>query len=524
VWHVDPSVDSTIAEPGSVAVRRSWRGLGGPSIRSHRVDPVNHVESERAATSGDALALVRELVEALDEHRIRYCHWKSTRFLDRSLSGDNDLDLLVHRDDAETFVSIMSALDFKQARLRDHELPGIDDYYGYDPTADVVVHVHAHYRLVIGDDLTKNYRLPLEEAVIADSLQEGPLPVPIPEAELFLLLVRLVVKHCTWDAALLRRSSIPPSAREELSFLRARADHATVRTIFRDDLPRVTEALVDECSAALEPDSTFVRKVRTGRHMSRALRPYARRPRPVDVALKVGRFLSTGTRRRLGARRPRRRLVASGPIVAVVGSDGAGKSTLVHGLDGWLGRYVASRAIHLGRPPKTWSTWTVRATMKLTKSLARGDRATGVERTLRMLLAVSIARDRRLAYTSALRASLAGVVVVSDRFPIRDLTLMDGPRVPQLAGNRNGRLIRGLIRSERRQYDCFVAPDLLIALAVDFDTAATRRADEEGDLLRSRWEDVERVDWEALGAHVLDGSGDAAVVLARAKRLVWASL
>ena len=477
-----------------------------------------------APRSDGVLAVVRELLRKLDEYDVTYCHWKSTAFLHRSLRGENDLDLLVHRDDANHFAQVLHGLGFKHARVRKDEVPGIADFYGYDPDADVVVHVHAHYRLVIGDDLTKNYRLPLEGVLLETRTRGGGLPVPAPETELFLLLIRLVVKHCTWDAVLLRRSRIPPAAREELSFLRARADDAKLRAIARDELPRVNDVLLAECVHALEPDADLRRRVRAGSLLTRALRPYARRPRTVDVGLKVGRFVASGTRRRLGVHPSRRRLVGGGPLIAVVGSDGAGKSTLVNGLEIWLERYLAVRSVHLGRPPRSWSTWAIRAALKATSSVSSVWDAASAKRALRMLLATSIARDRQLAYTSALRGVLAGEVVVCDRFPLRELTLMDGPRVEGWAGDRRGRLFRRLVELERRYYDCFTAPDLLIALDVKLETAASRRSDEDGDLLRARWEDVARIDWEGLGAHVFDAQEDAEIVLAHAKRLVWARL
>ena len=45
-----------------------------------------------------ALDLVVKLCETLAAQKIDYCHWKSNTFLDRSASGDNDLDLLINLD------------------------------------------------------------------------------------------------------------------------------------------------------------------------------------------------------------------------------------------------------------------------------------------------------------------------------------------------------------------------------------------------------------------------------------------
>ena len=47
------------------------------------------------------LSAVINLCETLKTDGINYCHWKSNAAIDRSASGDNDLDLLVSRADAQ---------------------------------------------------------------------------------------------------------------------------------------------------------------------------------------------------------------------------------------------------------------------------------------------------------------------------------------------------------------------------------------------------------------------------------------
>ena len=99
-----------------------------------------------------------------------------------SASGVNDLDLLVDRRDLPRFLAALSALGFKQARpqRRGRQVPGVVHFYGLDLPTGKLVHVDAQAQLVLGDDTTKNVRLPLERAYLA-SCTPGPLfPVPAP--------------------------------------------------------------------------------------------------------------------------------------------------------------------------------------------------------------------------------------------------------------------------------------------------------------------------------------------------------
>src|SRR5689334_5320608 len=92
-----------------------------------------------------ALGLIARLCKTLEIEGVAYCHWKSNNALDRSASGDNDLDLLVSRAHGQCFAEIMGRLELKEVEASPiQRLPGVLSYYGYDKEADCLVHVHAH--------------------------------------------------------------------------------------------------------------------------------------------------------------------------------------------------------------------------------------------------------------------------------------------------------------------------------------------------------------------------------------------
>jgi hypothetical protein len=138
-----------------------------------------------AGGAGRTLELVDELCRALDAAGVRSCHWKSNEALDRSASGDNDLDLLVHRADVSAFEEVLARLGFREAHLPPWKrLPGIWHAYALDRASGRLVHVHAHYQLVVGDDMTKNYHLPIEDPYLASTVPTPRIRVPAPEIEL----------------------------------------------------------------------------------------------------------------------------------------------------------------------------------------------------------------------------------------------------------------------------------------------------------------------------------------------------
>src|SRR5438094_276550 len=81
---------------------------------------------------------------------------------------------------------------------------------------------------VVGGDTTKNFWLPIEVAYLASRTSGELLPVPAAEYELAVLVLRMVLKHSTWDAILQARGSLSASERRELAWLSARAEWPAV--------------------------------------------------------------------------------------------------------------------------------------------------------------------------------------------------------------------------------------------------------------------------------------------------------
>ena len=501
-----------------------------------RSGPLTTVITPEQEAHRSSLALVQELSDALETEAITYCHWKSNAFLDRSRRGENDLDLLVRRSDIGGFTIVMNRLGFKQATRPSGALPGIEDYYGYDRSSDQIVHVHAHYQLVVGDDLTKNYRIPLETAFLLTTIRDGEFRIPIPELELILLVIRLTLKHSTWDALLARSATVPGSAREELAFLQARADEGLLYALLREHLPFVDRGAFDAAmdSLALTAAKSTRARIRASRRLVRQLAACARRSRATDIRSKLWRRAAGTARARLRLAPRRKRLTGGGAIIAVVGADGAGKSTCIDGLYSWLSKDFVAEKVHLGKPPRSTLTMLIGVLVRISRGTAivagRSSRDETVEppskSRARALAALALGRDRYLAYRRAQRLSGTGGVVICDRFPLPQLTLMDAPRAARyLPAAGRSRLDDRLASLEERYYRALAPPDVLVVLRVDPEIAVARKPDESAEFVRRRWREIWKVDWEDTpAAHVIDAGRPPEDVLRAVKSLVWSEL
>jgi thymidylate kinase len=496
------------------------------------------------------LNLIRLLCQALAEEEITYCHWKSNNALDRSASGDNDLDLLISRVDAGRFTEILYRLGFKQTRAPfDKQMTGVSDYYGYDVQADKWVHVHAHYQLIMGHDMTKNFHIPIEEPYLKSAVQDTLFKVPAVEFEFIVFILRMVLKHSTWDAIIGREGKLKSSERRELVYLQSRSDQNRVKEILKLYLPVIDTKLFGDCVKVLQPGCSTWTRVKTAQRLQIRLRANTQYSLPIDTFLKFSRRTVLMFRRRIFKSSSKYRPEIGGMIIAIVGGDGAGKSTVIEALHAWLSKNFETTRVHMGKPAWSWTTIVIRSFLKIGQLLKLYPLETSFNETLDqksplspgypyLLREVCRARDRYHNYLKARRFAANGGIVIFDRFPLQQIQLMDGAQCkrfisklmekPQgnqfMSPHHTSRLARILIRLEESYYRQILLPDLLVVLRVAPEIAVQRKTDEDADSVRERSTEIWEINWEHTGAHIVDASQSKTDVLTKLKTLIWSEL
>ena len=513
-------------------------------------DNLDGARQNSSSSAQPALGLILKLCMALRDEDINYCHWKSNNALDRSANGENDIDLLISRPDAGRFLELLYRFGFKQAKAPpDKQMPGVLDYYGYDEEADKWVHVHTHYQLILGDDMTKNFRFAIEEPYLESVVWDGIFKVPAVEFEFVVFVIRMVLKHSTWDAILSRQGQLKTSEQKELVYLQGKINQDRVNTILKDHLPYISRDLFKNCVKALQPGSSIVGRIKTGQELQTKLRANAYYPIPADTVLKLWRRAFLMVRRRAFKSSSKYSLEIGGAMIAVVGGDGAGKSTAIDSVHAWLSKNFESKKIHMGRPAWSWLTIAIRSILKLGQILRLYPLEASFDDTLEqkslvspgypyLIREVCRARDRYWTYIKARRFAAQGKLVILDRFPLPQIQIMDGAQAEQFIrqlndGPQAGRfltprpdswLAKSLVRLEESYYHQIVLPEILTVLKVNPAIAVQRKTNEDAASVEKRSTEIWQLNWENTAAYVIDASKSKNEVASELKTLIWSRL
>jgi thymidylate kinase len=499
-----------------------------------------------------ALGLVRGVFSALDGAEVRYCHWKSTTGLPIALAGGTDLDLLVDRDDAATFTATIRTAGFKPfVSHPSRRFIGVEDWLGHDAESGRLVHLHVYYRLVLGEDHVKNHVLPIEKAVLDGVVRRHGVNVPAPATELVILIIRALLKYRRTDAAkdalrLGRRGGIPPNLRAEAADLAARVSSDELRDAARRLVPSMAaETFTDfvELLRSDHRDAATLLRLRAATR--RGLRGFERLPARRAMAISIGARLqrAPGLRQVLRPRTKadlrRKSSAVGGLTVALIGPDGAGKSTVIDEVVRWLGWRLSLRVLYLGTARPSHSAGAAQAVSRLLFRLDRRLRpaagpASGPLSSFANLAAalryLAEARDRAARARDGRQMAANGALVLFDRYPLEWVRLttrpVDGARIADLGEDSRHGLLGMLRRREEATYAGIPAPDLVILLAVQPEIALSRKGNTNRDAIigkaRAVLDAAERA--PGAGVVVIDASQPLEDVVRSVEAEIWRRL
>ena len=489
------------------------------------------------------LPTVESLFERLNGSEIRYCHWKSNWILEETLAGKTDIDLLVHRQDAPGFRRILQELGFRPAvEHGGAPFPSVEHHHALDSGGDLV-HVHSYYRVMTGGSLAKNYHLPLEEMLLEDVERAGVVSIPSRGAELIVFVLRMSLKHTTLaELVLLKRQWT--NVRHEAAWIDTGRAVAEAEALLPVWLPGFDQRLFSAALGALRAPASIGRRIVLGRRVRAELRPYARRGRFSAWLVEARAFAAKAMYRSRGSRKALTP-AGGGAVVAFVGPEATGKSTIIAEVEGWLGAHFTVRRVHAGKPPSTLLTVVPNLLLPALRFLLPRHRSTAVtaEKVSRAeeqtrarpfgllfgVRSVLLAHDRHALLTRAYATSANGEIVLSDRYPSVERMALDGAQLAfgdePVAG---GSVRRWLARAEARFYRDIPPPDLVVYVTAPLEVALernrTRAKSESESYLLSRHARSSNLRFERVPVHTVETNRPFDEVMSDVRRVIWGAL
>lgn len=497
------------------------------------------------------LAVVVGLFERLNQEDIRYCHWKSTHSLARALSGSTDLDLLIDRSRSRRFKEILYQLDFKPfVSTPRRQFPAIEDYLGFDPATGHLVHLHLHYRLVLGEQYVKNYYLPLEQCFL-DSAYFRPdigLKVPAPELEVIVLTLRALLKYRDQDGLrdLLGAGSggLPTAIVNEFKYLLAQTSPEKIACALEEHVDFISPGLVFEFLSTIQRAPRSARILfRLRRQVRRELAPFQRFSR-LRAQLAYYRILLTvqwpfdRLFQRFMPKEDKRKIPVTGGLrVAFIGADGAGKSTTIKHTAKWLSWRMNVRTYYMGSTQPSAATKVVKSISKFSQLAYGGLRrllgennlltgqANSVQRFFTALRFLQDGLDRYHRYLASQRKAAQGSIVIYDRYPLEAIRLferpMDGPRIAATYNGQMGPLLQKLCRAEETLYRQIRPPEHLFVLRVSPEVSLARKPGHKPELIEAKSQAIARLNRADLNLTEIDAEQPLDQVLLQIKTTLW---
>lgn len=492
----------------------------------------------------EILTNIRTLVEELNETGINYCHWKSNYLLAESLLGQTDIDLLIDRKDANLFRTILGQLYFKPANTTDGDsFPSVEHYYSLDEESGVLAHVHAYFRVITGDSLTKNYRFPIEEMLLKNTRKMGPVRVPAKCAELVVFTLRMMLKHTSLvEIVLLARYW--KQVREEINWLMEVNTIDETINLLQCYLPSIDAKLFSECIAALKEPAPVYRRVILGNYLRAQLSPYGRSS-SLNARLQGIRKFTLLSFRRFARSQKSMVLRNGGAVIAFVGSEATGKSTLIAEMRDWLGEHFTAQQIHVGKPKSTLLTTIPNLLLPALRSLFPRARTTKIEiqfddrdrskkpqKNYPLLFGVRsvlLSYDRRALLSRAFRQASNGALVLCDRYPSLKSGAPDSLQLSHLAPLTGDHSIRRRLADiEARIYKEIPSPDLVIFLTAPIEVTISRNAArnkiEPENYVRRRHAKSSNLDFGKAQVYKINTDQPIEQTVLEVKKAIWAIL
>lgn len=185
------------------------------------------------------------------------------------------------------------------------------------------------------------------------------------------------------------------------------------------------------------------------------------------------------------------------PMIAIVGCDGSGKSTVVEQTLSWAQQYGPAASAHLGKQGGNLGRalnnlplvgkWIAKVQSSKAVKVHKAYDADKTPEFLPSLVMYLLTLRRLRRYRRMMKLRNKGLIVITDRYPQTQFSrAIDGPNLSTTA--QGSSIVRWLAKREHKAFEWMTSytPDLVVRLNVDVDTAFARKPDHKKSSLEKK--------------------------------------
>lgn len=479
-----------------------------------------------------ALQKTSELFECWNSNNILYCHWKSNEHLLEGLTGETDLDILCAASDKNRAEILLSEHDYiKCISQFGSRYPNVDDWVACDEMTGKLIHIHLHYDMITGHQGMKEYSLPWNSQALSTRQYNDEYGVYTidPSLELVILFSRIGLKATSSKIRSAKKGKykLADSDLREIEYLKERVDQAAVEEIVRSSFDHPEEMMF------LLQENNFNSSwfMRLAEYTRQELRKYSRVKAEAEPFKRLFFYITVRyrfffnkffykkyyTRKTLGENK--------GVVVAFLGQDGSGKSTVTEEVAKWLSWKLDARKYYLGSGDHYKSVF---------KTLFfRINNTSGILGLIKKISGILNLkklsfRVRKLA-KNAKSYSEGGGIAVFDRYPqVAFPGINDGPKIrdslngKKLPGWLNAILLRFADKEEKNYLKAVsVKPDLVIKLMLAPEVSVQRKPEESIEDVRKKHEIIKSLEFPESEVLIIDATMDYEEELVLIHNAIW---
>jgi len=411
----------------------------------------------------------------------RYCIWKSIDRFEEGTLGKTDFDVLVDVKEKDQIFDWLTENGWIRLVAESwRTFPSVYDFVSYDEECRAFIHIHLHFKLVMGESRVKSLILPFEDMYLSSAQTVDGVTYAKPELELIVFLLRLSLKSTPTDYVMVlfscNSSAMYRNHRAEWDYIVSRSRIKEVeRLLSYRELSFIDNHIVLEAFYDLE---TFTwRRRRRIRQVIKPMRKYTVLSRLRVKQQKKLQQLFYGAGKVLPGQ---------GVSFAFCGADGSGKTSVAREVTKRLSAHFKVNTVYLGGSPqsKGWPRLLFRtfvfppfALLRRLTFLLQGQAAeTRIKNWFYGLEETMIANEKIKRYRFALTSLAAGEVVIFDRFPLFP-GFGDGGLNSSFELLRNGCVVKNVL---------FNMPNKTFVLDVSLQVAIERKPDHEQNILKEK--------------------------------------